>query len=66
MPRDISGRIIRTDLFGRKIPKKQIKKDWFVFSHLLQAFGRDICRARNPAHASCPLEDICPSSSIQA
>ncbi|HBU70104.1 MAG TPA: endonuclease III [Elusimicrobia bacterium] len=46
---------------------KQVhKKDWFVFSHLLQAFGRDICRARNPAHASCPLEDICPSSSIQA
>jgi len=27
MPRDISGRIIRTDLFGRKIPKKQIKKE---------------------------------------
>jgi len=27
MPRDIFGRLIKTDLFGRKITKKQIKRE---------------------------------------
>jgi endonuclease-3 len=40
------------------------KKDWFIFSHLIQALGRQICIARRPQHSICPLEDICPSSKI--
>jgi endonuclease-3 len=40
------------------------KKDWFIFSHLIQALGRAICIARRPQHAICPLSDICPSSNI--
>jgi len=27
MPRDIYGKLIKTDLFGRKIPEKQIKRE---------------------------------------
>jgi hypothetical protein len=27
MPRDVFGKLIKTDLFGRKIPKKQIKRE---------------------------------------
>src|SRR3989338_4200646 len=27
MPRDFSGKMMKTDLFGRKIPKKEIKRE---------------------------------------
>ncbi|MDP4108514.1 MAG: endonuclease III [Bacillota bacterium] len=30
------------------------------FCHRLVAFGRDICKARNPECARCPLNDLCP------
>src|SRR6266576_6896177 len=32
------------------------KKDWVIFSHLLIAHGRKVCRARNPACDQCVLE----------
>jgi endonuclease III len=42
------------------------KKDWFKFSYLIQALGRDVCRARRQDHMSCVLMDICPSAKHSA
>jgi endonuclease III len=47
---------IETDLM-KIIPKK----DWFVFSYLLQQHGRAVCAARKPKHEMCMLTDLCPS-----
>ena len=48
-----------------KIEKDLVKiipqKYWIKFSFLIQALGRRICKARNPAHTVCPLDKICPS-----
>ncbi len=41
------------------------KKDWVIFSHLLIAHGRRICKARTPLCAECVVEKYCPSSSLQ-
>jgi endonuclease III len=41
------------------------KKDWVIFSHLLIAHGRKICRARNPLCAECVVEKYCPSSYLK-
>lgn len=41
------------------------KKDWVIFSHLLIAHGRAICKARNPLCAECPVEKLCPSSYLK-
>src|SRR5438876_3407201 len=32
------------------------KRDWVIFSHLLIAHGRKVCRARNPACDVCVIE----------
>jgi endonuclease III len=41
------------------------KKDWVIFSHLLIAHGREICKARNPNCAECVVEKLCPSSYLK-
>jgi endonuclease-3 len=41
------------------------KKDWVIFSHLLIAHGRKICKARNPLCADCVVEKLCPSSYLK-
>lgn len=41
------------------------KKDWVIFSHLLIAHGRAVCKARNPACDQCVLEKLCPSSFLK-
>jgi endonuclease III len=41
------------------------KKDWVIFSHLLIAHGRKICRARNPLCQECSIEKLCPSSYLK-
>ncbi len=41
------------------------KKDWVIFSHLLIAHGRKICKARTPLCAECVVEKYCPSSSLK-
>jgi len=41
------------------------KKDWVIFSHLLIAHGRKICKARNPLCADCVVENLCPSSYLK-
>ncbi|MDR2351524.1 MAG: endonuclease III [Endomicrobium sp.] len=37
------------------------KQHWTNFSLLIQTLGRNVCKARNPNHAACPLNKICPS-----
>jgi endonuclease-3 len=37
-------------------------KEWTGFSHRLIIHGRAVCHARNPACASCVLNDLCPSN----
>lgn len=32
------------------------------FCHRLVFFGRDVCRARDPGCAECPLKELCPSA----
>ncbi len=41
------------------------RKDWVMFSHLLIAHGRKICKARNPLCAECVVEKLCPSSYLK-
>jgi len=41
------------------------KKDWILFSHLLIAHGRKICKARAPLCEECPVEKWCPSSYLK-
>jgi endonuclease-3 len=41
-------------------------KDWIIFSHLLIAHGRKICKARTPLCAECVIEQFCPSSLLKA
>ena len=41
------------------------KREWVMFPHLLIAHGRKICKARNPFCAECPVEKLCPSSSLK-
>lgn len=41
------------------------KKDWVIFSHLLIAHGRKICKARTPLCPECPVEKQCPSSFLK-
>jgi endonuclease-3 len=57
----------RLDLTNHKDPVKiefdlmQIipKKEWSDFSLQLIYFGRETCKSRNPACATCPLNHIC-------
>ena len=64
----ITGRLGLTD--GSKDPYKvemQLKKvlppeESNDFCHRLVLFGRDICSARSPKCAECPLREFCPSA----
>lgn len=38
------------------------KRDWPHVSHWLIFHGRQICHARNPECARCPVVDLCPSA----
>lgn len=42
------------------------RTDWTIFSHLLIAHGRAVCKARKPLCAECPIEPLCPSSLLKA
>jgi endonuclease-3 len=41
------------------------RRDWIVFSHLLIAHGRAVCKARTPLCAECTIERLCPSSLLK-
>ena len=47
---------IETDLM-RVVPRDR----WILFSHQVIHFGRQICVARRPRCASCPLDSVCYS-----
>jgi endonuclease-3 len=38
------------------------RKEWIGFSHTLIFHGRQVCKARTPTCASCPVASLCPSS----
>src|SRR4026209_1158096 len=40
------------------------RDDWALLSHLLIFHGARICEARQPKCEICPLNDICPSSTV--
>jgi len=42
------------------------RNDWIIFSHLLIAHGRAVCKARKPLCAECLVEPLCPSSLLRA
>jgi endonuclease-3 len=41
------------------------RRDWILFSHLLIAHGRKICKARLPLCGDCVVEKLCPSSLLK-
>lgn len=41
------------------------RRDWIIFSHLLIAHGRRVCKARTPLCAECVIEPLCPSSLVR-
>lgn len=51
---------------GDKIEKDLLaivpEKDWTIFAHLLIFHGREICTARKPNCAGCPINKLCPSA----
>src|SRR5215218_8410739 len=52
---------IERDLM-RLVPRQQ----WGIFPHLLIWHGRRVCDARRPACERCVLNDLCPSSRVEA
>jgi endonuclease-3 len=44
----------------KDLMKSVPEKYWIEFSFLIQTLGRRVCKARNPDHAACPLNKICP------
>jgi endonuclease III len=52
---------IERDLM-RLVPREQ----WGIFPHLLIWHGRRVCDARRPACERCVLNDLCPSSRVEA
>lgn len=42
------------------------QKDWIIFSHLLIAHGRKVCKARVPLCGECMIEPLCPSSLLKS
>jgi endonuclease-3 len=40
--------------------------EWLVFAHQVILHGRSICQAKRPLCGECTLNDVCPSSTVQA
>ena len=52
------------DKIEKDIEKILPKQRWRRFSDILIYHGREVCKARKPAHDRCPVYDLCPSNSI--
>src|SRR3954463_6343086 len=50
----------------RDLVKLVPRRDWARFPHLLIWHGRRICDARKPACERCVVNDLCPSSRVEA
>lgn len=65
----VSGRLglVPPDLSSKKdavkvemeLMKVLDESEWTKFSHMIVAFGRDICDAKKPKHDICPLLPLC-------
>jgi endonuclease-3 len=52
------------DKIEKDLEKLLSKERWRRFSDILIYHGREICKARKPAHDRCPVFKCCPSNSI--
>jgi endonuclease-3 len=52
------------DKIEKDIEKLLPEGRWRRFSDILIYHGREICKARKPNHARCPVFKLCPSNSI--
>lgn len=49
------------DKIEKRLREIVAEKDWIIFSHLLAAHGRKICKARKAMCTECVIGDLCPS-----
>jgi endonuclease III len=52
------------DKIEKDIEQLMPKERWRRFSDILIYHGRDVCKARKPEHARCPVFKLCPSNDI--
>ena len=52
------------DRIEKDIEKLLPKERWRRFSDILIYHGREVCKARKPAHNRCAAFNLCPSNSI--
>jgi endonuclease-3 len=52
---------VEADLMA-KLPRTE----WLSFAHQVIAHGRALCAARRPLCPACPLNDLCPASTVAA
>jgi endonuclease III len=50
----------------RDLMRLVLRESWGIFPHLLIWHGRRVCHARNPECERCVLNDLCPSSRVEA
>ncbi|MGD2251031.1 MAG: endonuclease III [Candidatus Methanofastidiosia archaeon] len=48
----------------RELKKVIPKKEWVAVNQIMVAFGRDVCRPRNPLCEACFLLDVCPTGKL--
>ena len=52
------------DKIEKDVEKVLPKERWRRFSDILIYHGREVCKARKPDHARCPVFNLCPSNGI--
>jgi endonuclease-3 len=52
------------DKIERDLMRLLPRDRWFSFTYVLIDHGRALCIARNPRCEICPVNDLCPSSSV--
>ena len=52
----------QADRIERDLMQLVVRRDWTVFAHVLIYLGREICTARKPDCAGCPVSRLCPSA----
>jgi endonuclease-3 len=52
----------QSDKMERDLMELIPKEEWFDFTYLIVAHGRNVCTARNPRCGECMLKGLCPSA----
>jgi len=52
------------DKVGQALMKVMPRKDRVSFTYVLIEHGRQVCKAPTPRCEVCPVNDLCPSSSV--